>query len=527
MLGSRRPVSAFVAGSVLLLGVFGCEKGQNANAPSNDEIVSVTLSPSSAQIEVGETVNLTATVEDHGGSTRSVDLDWSASGNAVGVDPQFGTALVTGIDAGSSTVTATYHEPGSKPSDAGIRGNAAVTVLPSTATVSISPASAQITAGDNADFTCTVTKKGQTLPNEDLTWSSSNPGVAAVSDKGVVVGVNPGSAQIECRDMMLLVQGIANVTVTAPSVSVDVVPAAVTLEMGQTTTLGLTPAWSATFTSGNPSVATVDANGTISGVSPGTTAVTVSPSSGSAPSAVAKVGAVKRTHAARFASGPVTVPVTIKSATTPKITTAPNPAFVPVGGTVQLTYTAAGGVGTPTAQLWSSHDVSITDAASGVGTKTPTFKGISAGATVVGLGVVFLQSDGGLIGYPAPTTVDVQGQPETCAASGTYSVTPNVEFDAGGSSSFINLASPLALTITVSGGSIAITAPAALAGTGTINNNCDVSITTTGSVHGIPNVKSVILGRVGAGAGNIRLVYAAGVNGALPQNYPVYYTIKN
>ena len=69
-------------------------------------VASVTVSPATASIQVGQTVQLTATPRDASGNPLSGRaIAWASS--APGVATVSGTGLVTGVAAGSATITAT------------------------------------------------------------------------------------------------------------------------------------------------------------------------------------------------------------------------------------------------------------------------------------------------------------------------------------------------------------------------------------------------------------------------------------
>ena len=101
-------------------------------------------------------------------------------------------------------------------------------------------------------------------------WTSSNPAVASVS-KGKVTAIATGSATIKAKAGSKTL----SCKVTVPQVSLAV--SSLTITQGETATLSLKNkgTTTATFTSLNPAVATVDANGIVTGVAPGTTQIQV------------------------------------------------------------------------------------------------------------------------------------------------------------------------------------------------------------------------------------------------------------
>src|SRR5205085_1248615 len=84
------------------------------------------------------------------------------------------------------------------------------------ASVSVTPASATISAGQSAQLTATPQDaNGNPLSGRTVTWSSSNTSVAVADVNGKVTGVAPGSATITATSEGQ--SGTATVTVTGPA----------------------------------------------------------------------------------------------------------------------------------------------------------------------------------------------------------------------------------------------------------------------------------------------------------------------
>src|SRR2546423_1319078 len=123
---------------------------------------------------------------------------------------------------------------------------------------------------------------GNVLSNRDVSWSSDNPAVAAVSPQGLVTGVAPGTAHINATSEGKT--GAATITVTAipvASVSVIVTPnnitlaetsqaSATTLDAGGNPLTGREVSWS----SSNEAVATADAAGHVTPHAVGSASIT-------------------------------------------------------------------------------------------------------------------------------------------------------------------------------------------------------------------------------------------------------------
>ncbi len=239
-------------------------------------VSSVTVSPASTTLQVGQTVQLTATPKDaNGNPLTGRTVTWSSSNPSVAsVD---GSGLVTGGGtAGSATITATSE---------GQSGTSSITVssvpVP-VSSVTVSPASASVSAGQTVQLTATPKDaNGNPLSGRVVTWASNNTSVATVNGTGLVSGVAAGSAPITATSEGQ--SGTASITVTVPVASVTVSPASASVPAGQTAQLTATPKDAAgnplsgrviTWASSNTSVATVSSSGLVTGKVAGSATIT-------------------------------------------------------------------------------------------------------------------------------------------------------------------------------------------------------------------------------------------------------------
>jgi hypothetical protein len=146
----------------------------------------------------------------------------------------------------------------------------------------LSPDSLVLDAGASAVLTASLDNPGEPqLPGQAPKWSSSDPAVATVDGTGTVRGVAEGTATITAALGSHV--GTATVRVRGGPASLRVQPDSLVLDVdatGQLTAVirnaagaelpGQAPAWS----SENPAVATVNAQGQVRGVAPGTVRVT-------------------------------------------------------------------------------------------------------------------------------------------------------------------------------------------------------------------------------------------------------------
>ena len=149
----------------------------------------------------------------------------------------------------------------------------------------ITLASSTIAVGDTTSLSLAV------LPTSaanyiDVTLSSSDPSVATVNNFGKVTGVAPGKATItatsgdvSCSATITVIAAASSTTGATQSISLNTNYVVLKPGSSKTITGTVSPSSSSqalTFTSQDKSIATVSANGVITGVSTGATAVIVS-----------------------------------------------------------------------------------------------------------------------------------------------------------------------------------------------------------------------------------------------------------
>ena len=160
----------------------------SARVTVEQSAASVTVSPSSLDFSaVGDTIRAEATVldEDSHPITGAV-VSWASDYPDVAtVDP---AGLVTATGEGAATITATV--------GAAI-GEAQVSVQQVPHSIEVTSPGSALAIGDSMRFTATVfDRNGHPVGGPTFTWSSSDPAVATVDDRGWVRGVAEGQADI-------------------------------------------------------------------------------------------------------------------------------------------------------------------------------------------------------------------------------------------------------------------------------------------------------------------------------------------
>ena len=227
----------------------------------------VAVTPSTTALRVGNTTTLQATVSVDDGVTTAVT--WSSA------DPQIASVsaqgVVTGIAPGTAVITAR------STSDTRVQASASVIVSPPRGVV-ISPSTVSIGRAESRTLSAQVfVDPGTTTA---VRWRTNRPLIATVTQEGVVTGVSDGDATITAialADTMLRTTALVRVVPVVRSIVVS--PASAVLNIGQTRTFSAaivvdqgasgTIAWS----SSNPAVASVSAQGVATAVGIGTTLI--------------------------------------------------------------------------------------------------------------------------------------------------------------------------------------------------------------------------------------------------------------
>ena len=364
-------VSGAVAGTAMITASSEGQNGTAAITVTVPPVASVSVSPTSATVLVGQTVQLTATPEDANGSAligRVVTWASSVPGDAT----VSASGLVTAVAAGTAMLTATSE---------GQSGTATVTTTAvPVALVTVTPASTSLFVGQTTQLSVTTKDSaGNVLTGRTITWASSSTTVATVSAAGLVTAKAAGSGTITATSEGK--NGTATVTVTiVPVASVAVSPASASMPVAQTVQLSATTKDSAgnvltgrvvTWASSAPAVATVSASGLVTG---------------------AAAGSATLTATSEGKNGTATVAVTIVPVAS--VTVSPAPASVTAGQTVQLTATPKDASGNPLSGrvvTWATSNAAVATVSAGglvsglvVGTATitATSEGKSGSATV-------------------------------------------------------------------------------------------------------------------------------------------------
>jgi uncharacterized protein YjdB len=272
VVSSTGVILAAAPGSAVISGLVDGVTGSVSIVVSPVPVSRVALSRDTATLAATTTLQLTATPLDSAGhALADRTVTWSSSDTTVAKVSASG--LVTAIAVGTANIVATSE---------GKTGQTRITVTPAAvASIDVTPGSPTVSEGFTVQLTAVARDAlGRVLTGRALAWSSSNIAAATVDANGLVRGVAPGIANIIVTSGNVF--GGASVRVIAVNVgSVTVTPDSSTVNVGQTTQLTAVVKDSAgrvitkpvAWTSLNTGVATVDANGLVTGVSFGTASI--------------------------------------------------------------------------------------------------------------------------------------------------------------------------------------------------------------------------------------------------------------
>ncbi len=270
-----------LASAVLVAGCGGGDQGRDPvlGLPAAS-IVSVAVAPTTASVAIGASQQFTATAAYSDGTARDITRlsAWTSATPAAGtVDGARGVAV--GVAAGTSVITAAFE---------GKSGSATLTVLPAKlVSIAVAPVNPSINIGNSQQFVALGTFDNNTTRDISAvsTFSSASTGVASISSTtGLALGKMAGTSVIGASSGGLT--GSATLTVLPTTlVSLTLTPGATSLQIGATGQLLAIATYSdgsvvdvtgtSSYVSASPALVSVGSTGLITGVSGGSSVITV------------------------------------------------------------------------------------------------------------------------------------------------------------------------------------------------------------------------------------------------------------
>jgi len=245
-------------------------------------VTGISLSPAALSLHPGEESSLTATISPSNATNKNVA--WSTNNSSVAT---VSGGTVSAKSAGTATITVTTEDGGKTASCTVTVTNVAVTG------VTLNKSSVTITRLGSETLTATVAPSNAT--NQNIIWSSSNTGVATVSN-GTITGVSAGTATITAASAAdSSKKATCTVTVNpivVSSVSLNKSTLSLGIGVDETLTATVNPSnadnTNINWSTSDASVATVS-GGTVHGVAEGTATITAASAADSSKKATCTV----------------------------------------------------------------------------------------------------------------------------------------------------------------------------------------------------------------------------------------------
>ena len=241
-------------------------------------LISVAVTPTNTSLIAGSTAQYTAIGTFSNGTTQNI----TPSATWTSTNPNMATVnsagLATAVAAGTTTIQATSET---------ITGSASLTITPplALASIVITPVNSSILVGLTQQYTALGTYSDGSTQNltNSVTWSSTNAAIATISGGGLATATAIGATTI--RAALGSISGSTGLTVTAPPAltSIAVAPINPSLVIGATQQFTATGTYSdgstqnltssVTWSSTNPSGATINSAGVATAVATGSTTI--------------------------------------------------------------------------------------------------------------------------------------------------------------------------------------------------------------------------------------------------------------
>lgn len=267
----------FTAGTVgkaiVLVYTFGDEFNATCNVTVYTPVESVSIDNPPTELAVGDTVTLKATINPSWADEKGVS--WSSEKpEIISVDPS--TGEITAHQVGEATITVTT-------TDGGKTASCTIEAIIPVTDVTIEekgPVEGDFIEGQQRTLIAVISPSNAT--NKNVTWSSEDETLATVDEDGVVTALKAGRVRInvETENNKKTASWLYDIKeAKAPVTSITLDKANGEILVGETLSLNATVLpddanKNVTWSSDNEAVATVNQNGTVTGVSAGKATIT-------------------------------------------------------------------------------------------------------------------------------------------------------------------------------------------------------------------------------------------------------------
>lgn len=250
----------------------GVTKTATCEVSVKESVLGITVSPSTLELTKGSSYSLVAKLTPS--KPDNMNVSWVSSDEKIVKVDQFGN--VTAV-AGGQAVVSVITEDGVKVASSTISVREPVTGIK----LEVNQVNASLATG-SYQLTYTITPNGQGV-NKDVTWTSSAPNVATVSENGLVTFVAPGKATIIAKTVDTGLNGnlidTCEFYINNPVRAVDLDYTSLTLKIGEQfrLTAAITPEDASNkkilWSSSDTNVCNVNENGMVTAVGSGSATI--------------------------------------------------------------------------------------------------------------------------------------------------------------------------------------------------------------------------------------------------------------
>jgi hypothetical protein len=257
-------------------GISAAELYQATTSTTPPTLASIAMSPLKPAVIAGAAQQFTATGSFSDGTAQDITGKAAWVSSASGVATINSAGLATSVSPGTTTITAT---------SGGLNASTTLTVAPLTLVyIALSPGNTSIALGTTQQYSVIGTySDGSTRDlTSSVTWNSSSPSAATINSVGFASSVNVGGTTIQAS--LGSVNASASLYVDYPLLqSLQVLPASPQIATGGNLQFAVTGNYTngprdltaqSVLSSSNISVATIGANGFVTGVASGATTIT-------------------------------------------------------------------------------------------------------------------------------------------------------------------------------------------------------------------------------------------------------------
>ncbi len=229
----------------------------------------VTLNRTEAKLNKGDELTLVPTVLPSNASNKEVT--WKSSNTAVATVDEKG--VVTAVAGGTCTITVTTKNSSKT-------ATCAITVIEKVSGVTLSKTKLSLYKGQEYSLSATVLPK--TATNKAVTWKSSDTSIVRVSSSGLLTAVGTGTATVTVKTSDGGYEAYCDITVVkkvpVTGLTLDVTAKSINVDEYFTFMATIAPSNASekglTWKSSSTKIVTVDKNGRMKGVAPGTAIIT-------------------------------------------------------------------------------------------------------------------------------------------------------------------------------------------------------------------------------------------------------------